>query len=59
MKKMLVSILTYLCTIIFLTLTMFDGEENIVPKVYMAALTGLIYIVFTIWMGKASAANKV
>lgn len=58
MKKMLVSILTYLCTIILLTLTMFDGEENIMPKVYMAALTGLIYIVFTIGWSKLVQQTK-
>ncbi|MDM5333035.1 hypothetical protein QUF56_07325 [Ureibacillus composti] len=48
MKKTLGLILTYICTIILLTLTMFDPEENILRDVYMAALTGLIYIVFTI-----------
>ena len=48
MKKTLGLILTYICTIILLTLTMFDSEETIMRDVYMAALTGLIYIVFTI-----------
>ena len=58
MKKTLGFILTYIITIILLTLTMFDGEENIMPKVYMAALTGLIYIVFTIGWGKLVQQTK-
>lgn len=58
MKKTLISILTYITTIILLTFTMFDGEENIMPKVYMAALTGLIYIVFTIGWGKLVQQTK-
>lgn len=58
MKKTLISILTYISTIILLTLTMFDGEENIMPKVYMAALTGLIYIVFTIGWVKVVQQTK-
>ena len=58
MKKTLGFILTYISTIILLTLTMFDGEENIMPKVYMAALTGLIYIVFTIGWSKLVQQTK-
>lgn len=48
MKKNLLLIITYIITVILLTLTMFDPEENIMPDVFMAVLTALIYIVFTI-----------
>ena len=58
MKKMLGLIITYICTIILLTLTMFDPEETIMRDVYMAALTGLIYIVFTIGWGKLVQQTK-
>jgi hypothetical protein len=51
MKKKLILMLTYTCTIILLTLTGFDPEEYIMRDVYMAALTGLIYVVFAIrWL---------
>jgi len=52
MKKTLGLMLTYIGTIILLTLTMFEPEEQIIRDVYMAALTGLIYIVFTLGWGK-------
>ncbi|KGR76331.1 hypothetical protein [Ureibacillus sinduriensis] len=58
MKKTLGLILTYICTIILLTLTMFDPEENIMRDVYMAALTGLIYVVFTIGWEKLVQQTK-
>ncbi|MBM7609796.1 hypothetical protein JOD29_003072 [Lysinibacillus composti] len=58
MKKKLGSTLTYIGTIILLTLTMFDPEESIMRDVYMAALTGLIYIVFTIGWGKLVQQTK-
>lgn len=48
MKKKLILVLTYIVTIVLLTLSTFDPEEFIMQDVYMAALTGLIYIVFTI-----------
>ena len=56
--KTLGLILTYICTIILLTLTMFDPEETIMRDVYMAALTGLIYIVFIIGWGKLVQQTK-
>lgn len=58
MKKKLLSMLTYICTIILLTLTRFDPEEYIMRDVCMAALTGLIYIVFTIgWVKLVQQTN--
>ena len=58
MKKTLGLILTYICTIIVLTLTIFNTEEQIIRDVYMAALTGLIYIIFTLGWGKLVQQTK-
>ncbi|HWK21496.1 MAG TPA: hypothetical protein VNS08_00540 [Ureibacillus sp.] len=58
MRKKLGSINTYISTIILLTLTMFDPEENLMRDVYMAALTGLIYIVFIFGWSKLVQKTK-
>ncbi|MBD8038485.1 hypothetical protein H9635_17205 [Solibacillus sp. A46] len=52
MKNELILILTYVVTITLVTLTTFNPEEYIIKDAYMAALTGLIYIVFTIGWGR-------
>ena len=52
MKNELILILTYVVTITLVTLTTFNPEEYIIKDAYMAALTGLIYIAFTIGWGR-------
>lgn len=51
MKKKILLMLTYLLIILFsiyVTFATFSSEEYIIPEVYLAAITGLIYIIFTI-----------
>ena len=58
MKNELILILTYVVTITLVTLTTFNPEEYIIKDAYMAALTGLIYIVFTIGWGRLVQQTK-